>query len=201
MYSGTDMNTTTAAYASSLRQNAMQETGLSSWESAMKFMKLPKSCIPNAGTVGIPETGAILRKYILIPTIIMRNPTPGRMIRTIQIQKNQHSSGVSLPGHLFPSVLFMHTASRKALLEEAGDRRGRAPRTALTCRKPSSCVLPAYNERAITVRVIVSAGSPVIGTIAGRGKNVTVKGPWNKSQHRARARMREFMPRKPLTGT
>ena len=152
-------------------------------------------------TVGIPETGAILRKYILIPTIIMRNPTPGRMIRTIQIQKNQHSSGVSLPGHLFPSVLFMHTASRKALLEEAGDRRGRAPRTALTCRKPSSCVLPAYNERAITVRVIVSAGSPVIGTIAGRGKNVTVKGPWNKSQHRARARMREFMPRKPLTGT
>ena len=77
----------------------------------------------------------------------------------------------------FISLHFLlYTASRKALLEEAGDRRGRAPRTALTCQKPSSSVLPAYNEKAITVRDFVSEGSPVIGTGAVRGKNEAVKG-------------------------
>ena len=86
--------------------------------------------------------------------------------------RKRHSSGdTDIPG----STLRPKDA-QQAFLEEAGDRRGRAPRTALTCQKPSSSVLPAYNEKAITVRDFVSAGSPVIGTGAVRGKNEAVKG-------------------------
>jgi len=58
---------------------------------------------------------------------------------------------------------------QKALLEEAGVR-GRAPVTALTCRRPGSGGLPAYAEKTITVQLLFLQAPPLSARLKNAGR-------------------------------